>query len=92
MKKKIITIAAIGSFVLLTAAYTFFFTEKNQINSLMLENIEALADSEGSDHSKDQPFVITCNTPYLNGACTSTVITCQGGGSGCTPRPCSIHH
>ncbi len=46
MKKKIITIAAIGSLVLLTAAYTFFSTEKNQVNSLMLENIEALADSE----------------------------------------------
>jgi len=34
------------SFVLLTAAYTFFSTEKNQVNSLMLENIEALADSK----------------------------------------------
>ncbi len=46
MKKKIITIAAIGSLVLFTAAYTFFSTEKNQVNSLMLENIEALAQSE----------------------------------------------
>ena len=43
MKKKIITIAAIGSFVLLTAGYSIFSTEKNQVNSLMLENIEALA-------------------------------------------------
>jgi len=31
------------SFVLLTAAYTLLPTEKNQVNSLMLENIEALA-------------------------------------------------
>mgnify|MGYP001103545178 CR=1 FL=1 len=47
MKKKIIAIAAIGSLVLLTAAYSIFSTEKNQVNSLMLENIEALAQSEG---------------------------------------------
>ncbi len=46
MKKKIIAIAAIGSLVLLTAAYSIFSTEKNQVNSLMLENIEALAQSE----------------------------------------------
>ncbi len=46
MKKKLITIAAVGCFALLTAAYTFFSTETNQANSLMLENIEALADNE----------------------------------------------
>ncbi len=46
MKKKIITIAAIASIALLTAAYSIFSTEKNQVSSLMLENIEALAQSE----------------------------------------------
>ena len=46
MKKKLITIVAVGCFALLTAAYTFFSTETNQANSLMLENIEALAQSE----------------------------------------------
>lgn len=55
MKKKIITIAAIGSFVLLTAVYSIFSTEKNQVNSLMLENIEALAFGEGEDINPDCP-------------------------------------
>lgn len=56
MKKKIITIAAIGSFVLLTAVYSIFSTEKNQVNSLMLENIEALAFGEEGE----------LNTPCYN--------------------------
>ena len=67
MKKKIITIAAIGSLILFTAAYSIFSTEKNQVNSLMLENIEALAQSEGTK---------PCN--YTNGY---TSFTGKSGGA-----------
>ncbi len=49
MKKKIITITILCSSILAIAVYNQFFTEKNQLNSLLLENIEALASGEGSN-------------------------------------------
>ena len=68
MKKKIIAIAAIGSLVLLTAAYSIFSTEKNQVNSLMLENIEALAQSEGGGSSSS--WTCWSGTVFKDGAST----------------------
>ena len=69
MKKKIITIAAIASIALLTAAYSIFSTEKNQVNSLLLENIEALASSE---KGPNDPF--WCETC---GPCTGSYYYCK---------------
>ncbi len=81
MKKKIITIAAIGSFVLLTAAYTFFSTEKNQVNSLMLENIEALASSEENVSTKTG-----IATTSKCGLCEYNVTLYQGASDACTEK------
>ncbi len=84
MKKKIITIAAIGSFVLLTAAYTFFSTEKNQVNSLMLENIEALAQSEGSSFQNGPQKKYDCAGWFTGNGyrCAAEIHT------NCVPIPC----
>lgn len=63
-------------------------------NSLLLQNVEFLDNPETSTgHEKDQPLKFRCGAP-LNGGhdiCKFMVISCQGGGSGCTPRPCSVH-
>ena len=49
-----------------------------------MENVEALANDEWQ-YSNGQAIVISC------GSCSANVIWCQGGGSGCTIRPCSQH-
>lgn len=59
-----------------------------------LANIEALTrgeiDWDYEDGIASDPF--ECGAPLSNGReCTYKVITCNGGGSGCNERPCSIH-
>lgn len=84
MKKKIITIAAIGSFVLLTAAYSIFSNEKTQVNSLILENIEALAQSEGGSFQNGPQKKYDC-TGWFTGngyRCAAEIQT------NCVPIPC----
>ena len=67
--------------------------KKVDTSSLLLERIEALADGKGDDGRIDYAMEsrFQCGTPMNGSPCTTTVITCQGGGTGCTPRKCPYH-
>ena len=69
------------------------YVKKVDTSSLLIERIEALADGEGDDGRIDNAMEsrFQCGTPMNGSPCTTTVITCPGGGTGCTPRKCPYH-
>lgn len=80
----------------------FISLKSDAVSGLMAANIEALTQNEeltggesGSEFESPNgfPFTVTCNVAISDKRrCKSSVITCQGGGSGCNPRPCPAHH
>ncbi len=89
MKKFVILASAVVLTIsAATAAYVF---SHDPSSGLFEANIEALTDGE-YDYSNGYPFSLQCNVS-LGGLkrCKATVVTCQGGGSGCNERPCPMH-
>lgn len=79
--------------------YTAYSSQKSApMSNLVKANIEALADGESSYEYPDGfPFSFECGVKIGEGfwgdkTCSVTVVTCQGGGSGCNSRPCPVHH
>lgn len=61
-------------------------------NSLLLANVEALADGEEYEYPNGYPYSSTCNVSIGKGRrCKVEIITCQGGGSGCNSKKCPVH-
>ena len=64
-------------------------------NNISRKNIEALASGEipGGDNNKRQAYPAICGAaiPGTKKTCQATIITCQGTGTGCSPRNCPTH-
>lgn len=85
------------------AASSYLATRSNKAeaesNLLLLQNVEALADgSEGNgfEYPTGAPYTTKCNVAigkslFGTTRCSATVITCQGGGSGCNSKKCPQH-
>lgn len=66
------------------------------MSDIALANVEALAQSEETYYENRYPLTVICGAFISEGiiwdtTCTKTVITCQGGGYGCSPLPCLAH-
>ena len=98
MKRKIL----LGSmlFVVTFSVFTISYSLKTvTLSELLLANIEALTSNEDLSGGESEfispsgyPYTIVCNVAISDKRrCKATVITCQGGGVGCNPRPCPVH-
>lgn len=95
MKTKFLILAiAISAIFGLAVAYA----SNDAVDYNVCENIEALAGGEGSEFESPTgyPYVTVCNVAIGGSGwgtqrCKVQVITCQGGGHGCNPRPCPVH-
>ena len=69
------------------------YTENAETSHLVLVDIDSLADNETNNDRIDDAMEHTfqCGTPINGSPCTTTVISCPGGGTGCTPRKCPYH-
>ncbi|MCM1093925.1 MAG: hypothetical protein NC421_08220 [Lachnospiraceae bacterium] len=73
--------------------------QSNKANAVQsdttLANIEAISEDEGDWDYEDgtESGRFECGAPLSNngGKCTTMVVTCQGGGSGCNERKCKVH-
>ena len=89
MKKLIILASTI---VLTASAATAAYVYSQKSSSDLFEaNVAALTRGE-YDYKDGFPYSFQCNVS-LGGLkrCKVTVITCQGGGSGCNERKCPMH-
>ena len=90
-----IAIIAIGIFCQLSSN-----TTENKYSFLLLQNVEALTDSEDDGTKKFEypngaPYTSKCGVAIGKGLftarCQATVIDCVGGGSGCNRQDCPQH-
>lgn len=91
MKRLLISAAAAAALV--TGLALGLHSMRN-LDPILEANVEALTSGEGNyDYPDGYPYSVKCNVS-LGGLrkCQATVITCQGGGSGCNERPCPVHH
>lgn len=88
MKKLIILASTI---VLTASAATAAYVCSQKSSDLFEANVAALTKGE-YDYKDGFPYSFQCNVS-LGGLkrCKVTVITCQGGGSGCNERKCPMH-
>lgn len=67
--------------------------KQTNISDILLEDIEVMADGESNNgrinNAMESRF--QCGAPINGSACTTNVISCPGGGVGCTPRKCPYH-
>ena len=94
MKKKIflmlpcIAAVAIATFV----GKKTFESHAYETSSLLMQNVEALAEKGEYDFPDGFPYTSTCNVAISKrNRCKVEVITCQGGGSGCNTKKCPVH-
>lgn len=81
-----------ASIIVLTAsAATAAYVCSQKSSDLFEANVAALTKGE-YDYKDGFPYSFQCNVS-LGGLkrCKVTVITCQGGGSGCNERKCPMH-
>ena len=97
MKKNIIKSIMVAVFAIF-AGYNVYLANANNniLTDTMLANVEALAQSEETYYENRYPLTVICGAFISEGiiwdtTCTKTVITCQGGGYGCSPLPCLVH-
>ena len=102
MKNKIIVAAGAVFLASVVSATVYRNYEKNSKDAFLRANVEALSqDESGADgnyfpNSVPMP-VTTCGVPIGTNiwgnpvGCTSTIVLCQGSGSGCTQRLCPLH-
>lgn len=98
MRKKLL-VGILFFAMILSGVSLFFSLQSTPISNLMLANIEALANDEELSGGESEfssptgfPYTIVCNVAISDKRrCKATVITCQGGGTGCNPRPCPVH-
>lgn len=98
MKKNIIIISSI--IIASISGYIHYDLQKSnhQLSPMQLANIEAIAAGENGEfeYPNGAPYSFTCNikvsSGIFNSKCGRTVVTCQGGGSGCNPSACPLHH
>ena len=91
-KKFILSLVMVTAVV--AAGYVGYgsYGQQSEKDALLLENVEALAkDPEGNTVRNGMESHFKCGVPYQGSACTTEVITCPGGGTGCTPRNCPLH-
>lgn len=95
MKKVIL-----GSLVLLMAVFAVVISQEKTFKAetaVLQDNIEALTGFEEEfEFPRGYPYPITCKVVVgsflgIPIRCGSTVITCQGGGSGCNAQSCPSH-
>jgi hypothetical protein len=70
------------------------YVQKVDTSNLLLTNIEVFAGGGESDDGRidnAMEHTFQCGAPINGSACTTTVISCPGGGIGCTPRKCPYH-
>ena len=104
MKNKFIIISTIIALALTGLIVEINSNHEYELSELQLANIEALSQSEseggsgGFEYPNGYPFTTICNVAIGTGGifntvqrCKVTVITCQGGGSGCNSKPCPVH-
>ena len=94
MKKMFLVPLAFAAVV--AAGYVSYgaYSPQSEEDALLLENVEALTkgDVTGNTHPKSMESHFKCGVPMGGGSsCTTEVISCPGGGTGCTPRKCPIH-
>ena len=90
MRKKFFFIA-VSAIVAVSAGIFAYLNSESKANEFFEANVEALADNE-YEYSDGYPFTTICGVAISNSRrCKVTVITCQGGGSGCNSRPCPVH-
>ena len=77
--------------VAVSAGIFAYLNSESRSDDMFSANVEALADNE-YEYSDGYPFTTICGVAISNSRrCKVTVITCQGGGSGCNSRPCPVH-
>ena len=90
MRKKFFFIA-VSAIVAVSAGIFAYLNSESRSDDMFSANVEALADNE-YEYSDGYPFTTICGVAISNSRrCKVTVITCQGGGSGCNSRPCPVH-
>ena len=90
MRKKFFFIA-VSAIVAVSAGIFAYLNSESKSDDMFSANVEALADNE-YEYSDGYPFTTICGVAISNSRrCKVTVITCQGGGSGCNSRPCPVH-
>ena len=90
MRKKFFFIA-VSAIVAVSAGIFVYLNSESRSDDMFSANVEALADNE-YEYSDGYPFTTICGVAISNSRrCKVTVITCQGGGSGCNSRPCPVH-
>ena len=90
MRKKFFFIA-VSAIVAVSAGIFAYLNSESRSDDIFSANVEALADNE-YEYSDGYPFTTICGVAISNSRrCKVTVITCQGGGSGCNSRPCPVH-
>ena len=89
MRKKFLI--AVSAIVAVSAGIFAYLNSESRSDDMFSANVEALADNE-YEYSDGYPFTTICGVAISNSRrCKVTVITCQGGGSGCNSRPCPVH-
>lgn len=94
MKKLFGTMAVAAA---LFAGYSAYEAQNgNDITNFALANVEALAQSGEYEYPNGAPYSFICGAStgkYWWGEtkCSRTVITCQGGGTGCNTSKCPLH-
>ena len=97
MIKKILKPITIAAFTFIAGYNVYLANVDNYtLTDAMLANVEALAQDEDNYYDKRYPLTMKCGVMIDDGwlcdtTCEVTIITCQGGGSGCTPSPCPVH-
>ena len=82
---------AVSAIVAVSAGIFAYLNSESKSDDMFSANVEALADNE-YEYSDGYPFTTICGVAISNSRrCKVTVITCQGGGSGCNSRPCPVH-
>lgn len=95
MKKKIYAVM-ITVVVAMFAGYNIHSScNNNKLPDLLQANIEALAGDESGkvfEYPTGAAYPVKCNVRISKWVkCSVTVITCQGGGSGCNSKKCPTH-
>ena len=81
-----------------TVAFATFVGKKTlessayESNSLLMQNVETLAQNEGGVYEYPDGYPSICNVLIgKSKRCKVEVIICQGGGSGCNSKKCPVH-
>lgn len=96
MKNKV-KLFLVATFVMVAGHNVYTSQQEINISALSMANVEALANEESKfEYPDGYPYSSTCNVAIGSSIwgtkrCKVEVITCQGGGTGCTPKDCPSH-